>query len=104
LYLTGPTAADLIILNNLDVTFSGPRREADGIIEDRISDSSAPRRLTVVSSDNRVIRAAGHRKAKAVKSDDFWRVIVRHYKRKRLTAEPAPEILRFERGRNPAVA
>jgi predicted RNA-binding protein with PIN domain len=45
---------------------------ADDRIERLIAAHSAPKTLTVVSSDNRIRRAASRRKAKALTTEDFW--------------------------------
>jgi predicted RNA-binding protein with PIN domain len=56
----------------LTVIFSGFRTDTDTVIEDKIKASTAPKRLTVVSSDRRLRKAATARKAIAVKSEQFW--------------------------------
>lgn len=72
-----PDKTDLGGIRGLEVYFSGPNIEADEIIEEKISDNTAPRRLTVVSSDRRIRAAAAKRKAVAVKSDIFWDMLIR---------------------------
>lgn len=55
----------------VDLVYAGSHRSADDLIIDLIEADSAPRRLTVVSSD-RVIRAAARRRrARDLSSDDF---------------------------------
>lgn len=55
----------------VDLVYAGSHRSADDLIIDLINAYSAPRRLTVVSSD-RVIRAAARRRrARDMSSDDF---------------------------------
>ena len=49
-------------ISKLEVVFSGRTSEADDIIEHKITANTAPRRLTVVSSDRRLRRAAHARK------------------------------------------
>ena len=46
--------------------------DADELLEELIRAEPAPRRLTVVSSDHRVQRAAKRRRAKAIDSDRWW--------------------------------
>ncbi len=75
-------------LNNLEVIFSGRETDADSVIESKITASTAPRRLTVVSSDRRIRRAASCRKAVACKSDVFWTVVEKELTRKRPPKEP----------------
>ena len=57
---------------NLELIFSGADLEADDVIEYKIHKTSAAKNLIVVSSDRRIIRAAGEKKAIAVKCDQFW--------------------------------
>lgn len=57
---------------SLEVYFSGNSFEADDIIEEKISDNSAPKSLVVVSSDRRLRSSAAKRKAVSVDSDYFW--------------------------------
>ena len=75
-------------MGNLEVIFAGPGSDADTIIEDKISASTAPKRLTVVSSDRRLRRAARTRRATAVKSLDFWDDVHKQLSRKRPPKEP----------------
>ncbi len=73
---------------NLEVSFSGSATDADSVVEDRIKASTAPKRLTVVSNDHRLIKAAKARKAVAVTADDFWEKVFKNLTRKRREAEP----------------
>jgi len=73
----------------LEVIFSGRDRDADTVIENKIIANTAPKRLTVVSSDRRIRIAAKKRKAIAVKSEDFWRNVIKCLnKKKRSSPEP----------------
>jgi len=86
---TGPpqkTAFDYI--TNLEVVFAGSGSDADTVIEDKITASTAPKRLTVVSSDRRLIRAARLRKAGTIKSDTFWDDVQKQMRRKKKFKEP----------------
>jgi hypothetical protein len=56
----------------LCVRFARGYTSADELIEELIRQDSAPRRLTVVSSDHRLQRAAHRRKARAVDSDRWY--------------------------------
>jgi hypothetical protein len=56
----------------LCVRFARGYASADELIEELIRQDSAPRRLTVVSSDHRLQRAAHRRKARAVDSDRWY--------------------------------
>jgi len=59
-------------ISNLEVFFAGLGTDADSVIEDKIKASTAPKRLTIVSSDRRLRGAARARKATDVKADVFW--------------------------------
>lgn len=56
----------------ITVKYATNYENADELLEELIRQSSAPRRLTVVSSDHRVQRAARRRKARAVDSDVWY--------------------------------
>jgi predicted RNA-binding protein with PIN domain len=74
---------------NLEVSFSGSANDADTVIENKIKASTAPKRLMVVSNDNRLIKAAKARKAVAITADDFWEKVFKNLTRKRREPEPA---------------
>ena len=75
-------------INNLEVIFSGRSIEADTVIENKIAASTSPKRLIVVSSDNRLRKAARTRKAVTLKCDMFWKNAIKQLNRKRHVAEP----------------
>ncbi|UCD48634.1 MAG: NYN domain-containing protein [Phycisphaerales bacterium] len=75
---------------HLDVIFSGFSSDADSVIEEKVLANTAPRRLTVVSSDRRLRKAAGERKATALKSELFWNQVLKELSRKK-PAEKEPE-------------
>jgi hypothetical protein len=75
-------------INELEVFFAGLRSDADTIIEDKITASTAPRRLTIVSSDRRLQIAARKRKATVVKSQVFWDNVQKQLSRKTKVKEP----------------
>ncbi len=74
---------------NVEVSFAGPNSDADTVIEDKIRASTAPKGLTIVSSDRRLRKAAGTRKAASVKSEIFWTDVQRQLSRKTKAKEPA---------------
>jgi predicted RNA-binding protein with PIN domain len=76
-------------ISNLEVFFTGMGKDADTVIEGKIRASTAPRRLTVVSSDRRLQKAARVRKTLAVKSDVFWNNLQKQLRRKKTISEPA---------------
>lgn len=55
------------------IAYAGGGATADASIERMLEESSHPRRITVVSSDRQVQRAARRRGAKVLRSDDFLR-------------------------------
>jgi predicted RNA-binding protein with PIN domain len=61
----------------ITVRFAEPGSDADQVIERLIQADSAPRRLTVVSSDHRLHRAARRRRARCVDSDEWYADILR---------------------------
>ena len=75
-------------ISSLEVLFAGLGSDADTVIEDKIKASTAPRRLTVVSSDRRLRNAARARKATAIKSEVFWANLQKQLSRKRTIKEP----------------
>ncbi len=75
-------------INGLEVSFSGLGTDTDSVIEDKISASTAPKRLIIVSSDRRLRKAARTRKAASVKSEKFWTNVNKQLNRKRPKKEP----------------
>jgi uncharacterized protein len=72
----------------LTVQFASKYPDADCLIEELIQKESAPRQLTVVSSDHRLQRAARRRRARAVDSDIWYAEILRA---RRALQERSPE-------------
>ena len=75
---------------NPEIIFAGFNRDADSVIEERLKVNTSPRRVTVVSSDRRLRKAAALRKAAGVKSEDFWEQVRRELKRGR-PRKPEPQ-------------
>ena len=73
---------------NLEVIYAGIAKDADTLIECKISVDTAPKRLTIVSSDRRLRDAARRRKASAIKSEIFWSEVQKQLSRKKNTLEP----------------
>ena len=63
------------------VIFSGCRSDADTELEKLIKKNSAPRRLTVVSSDRRVQRAGRRRRCKILSAADYLEEMLRRQER-----------------------
>jgi len=61
----------------ISVYFAAKDEDADSLIERLIAAHSAPKRLTVVSSDHRLQRAAKRRKATAIDSDVWFNQLLR---------------------------
>jgi predicted RNA-binding protein with PIN domain len=61
----------------LTVIFASREVDADSLIEELIKEHSAPRKLTVVSSDHRLQRAAKRRRATAIDSDRWFAQLLR---------------------------
>lgn len=76
-------------ISNLEVFFAGRGTDTDTVIEGKIRTSTAPKGLTIVSSDRRLRRAARTRRATPVKSEIFWADLQKQLSRKRPVKEPA---------------
>lgn len=76
-------------IDYLEVSFSGVGSDADTIIEDKIRASTAPKAITIISSDRRLRRAARARKATSVKSEVFWTDLQKQLNRKATVEEPS---------------
>jgi predicted RNA-binding protein with PIN domain len=74
---------DFESVTHVEVVFAGFHKDSDTIIEEKIRANTAPRRLTVVSSDRRLRKAAAMRKATAVKSEDFWEEVQKELRRRK---------------------
>jgi hypothetical protein len=72
----------------LKVSYCGIDTDADTIIIEKINASSAPKRITVISSDREIADAARLRKAKAIPSDQFWHLLMEKIQQRH---RPAPE-------------
>ena len=75
-------------INRLEVIFAGRDSDADTIIEDKIRQSTSPRRLIVVSSDRRVRKAARARRVTSARSEAFWGKVCKQLNRKKAFKEP----------------
>jgi hypothetical protein len=72
----------------ISVCFAARDDDADSVIERLIAADSAPKRLTIVSSDHRLQRAAKRRKAAAVDSDVWFNQLLRD-RAERMTSKSA---------------
>jgi predicted RNA-binding protein with PIN domain len=80
------------VLNHRGITvrYAAKYDEADTLIEELIQADSAPRRLTVVSSDHRLQKAARRRRARAVDSDVWYAEVVRRRRERHAAAPTGP--------------
>ena len=62
----------------VELVFAGSHRSADDLIIQMIRQHSAPRRLTVVSSDREIRAAARKRRARDLSSEDFIHKLTRY--------------------------
>jgi predicted RNA-binding protein with PIN domain len=75
----------------VDVLYSGAGQSADQVIDEHIRASSAPRRLTVVSTDRAIRRAARRRRCRHATSADFLELMVRVLSKPRRPQVEPPE-------------
>jgi predicted RNA-binding protein with PIN domain len=85
-----PGLPRVVAHRGLTVRFASHYPDADTLIEELILANSAPRHLTVVSSDHRLHRAARRRRATAVDSDVWYREIVARRRARRISAQAQP--------------
>jgi len=93
-----PDKSEFDNISDLEVFFSGRATDADTVIEDKIRINTAPKRLTVVSSDRRLRSAARARRVTAVKADVFWNDVQKQLSRKKTPKEPAEKRLGLTEG------
>lgn len=74
----------------IGVVFAVDDENADARIELLIAEHSAPKGLTVVSSDRRIRQAATRRRATSVSADDFWVTLDALKRKPRVVEAPAP--------------
>jgi uncharacterized protein len=83
----------------LTVLFATDDENADERLEWLIARDSAPKSLTVVSSDHRVRDAARRRKARVVSADEFWTLLDARKSKARRAPPPAPSATDEDRAR-----
>ena len=83
----------------ITVQFASKDDDADTVIEQLIAADSAPKRLTVVSSDHRIQRAAKRRRATAIDSDIWFAQLLRD--RARAPPEVQPPMFRNQKANSP---
>ncbi len=76
----------------INVRYAGSNRLADDLIKELVRTSSTPKRLTVVTLDHEIIRAAKKRRCKTLGSDDFLKQLAfDHIHQTGSNTEPRPE-------------
>lgn len=85
-----PGLPHTLVIDGVTVRFAKGYDDADELLEELIATDTTPRRLTVVSSDHRVQRAARRRRATAVDSDVWYDAALR--KRANRTSNSAEEL------------
>ena len=76
-----PLRAEASPVESVELVFAGSSRSADDLIIDLIAADSAPRRLTVVSSDRQIRAAARRRRARDLPADRFIDKLCGHLRR-----------------------
>jgi predicted RNA-binding protein with PIN domain len=72
-----PGLPSTIVSEGITIRFARGYADADELLEELVTADHAPRKLTVVSSDHRVQRAAKRRRAKAIDSDVWYEAMLR---------------------------
>jgi predicted RNA-binding protein with PIN domain len=84
-----------LVVNAMRVLFAADHDDADSLIEELIARHSAPRRLIVISNDQRIQTAARRRRAIASRSDDWFErtgsVVAKPERADRPDESPRPE-------------
>src|SRR3954465_3525471 len=73
----------------ITVHFAQRHSEADEMIEELLEECAAPRNLLVVSSDHRVQRAARHRGASFVDSEEWYRDVLAANRHRNVSTDEA---------------
>ncbi|MEO1236393.1 MAG: NYN domain-containing protein [Planctomycetota bacterium] len=84
-----PLRAEVSPVAEVELVFAGSHRSADDLIVELINRDSAPRRLTVVSSDRAIRAAARRRRARDLSSEDFIDRLVHQLRRHRAGPPPS---------------
>lgn len=85
-----------IELTGVEVSYSAGR-SADEVIFEKIAENSAPRRLTVVSSDREIRKAARRRQCRRQTSAEFAEQLIRLVEQPPSPAAPQPPELQQKR-------
>lgn len=75
------SGAEQFTYHGLTVRFAARYPDADSLLEEMIREHTSPKRLTVISSDHRIQRAAHRRRAKFVDSEAWYRELCARHDR-----------------------
>jgi predicted RNA-binding protein with PIN domain len=75
-------------IRHLDIIHAGFDQEADSVIAGKVLADTAPKRLTIVSTDHEVRDAATGRKAAVLRCEEFWEQVLNHLRKKPRKKEP----------------
>jgi uncharacterized protein len=73
---------------HLEIIHAGYDQEADDVIKGKVEADTAPKRLTIVSTDHEVRDAATGRKASVLRCEEFWEQVLTHIRKKPKKKEP----------------
>jgi len=91
-----PGLPSSMFMHGVAVRFAKGYRDADELLEELIAADNSPRRLTVVSSDHRIQRAAKRRRATAVDSDVWYDTVQRRRNRSGQETDDATDSAKYE--------
>lgn len=89
-----PRTSGDTVYRGIDVRFTKQREEADDLIVWLIKQCSAPKQLTVISSDHRLVEATTRRKATSIKADRFLEWL--EQRKPRPGQQPSPALMTAE--------
>ncbi len=84
----GPDEASTAVDQGITIYYAGNHRDADTHIERAVRACSDPHRLSVVSSDRRIVRAARRRRCRVMGSDVFLETLESDWRRAGRKAAP----------------
>jgi uncharacterized protein len=76
-----------VSISGLQIAFANPGGDADALIQDLLSEHSAPKRVLLVSSDHQLQKAARRSRAAFVDSEDFFDTLERRGSHRAQSAE-----------------
>jgi uncharacterized protein len=76
---------------HIEIIHAGLEQEADDVIEGKVLADTAPKRLTIVSTDHEVRDAATGRKASVLRCEEFWQQVLTHLQRNKTRKREPPQ-------------